>query len=292
MHIEDALTGPMQAPATAVLFRKVLCAFVLLNLTMLLPVAGSFWGPDALVEPLRQAGFSILRPWNLLASPALRGYWWLLVAALYLFAALGFVGKWVRLSLFMTWLLSVNLTYAALDITNGGYHLVNLLLFACFVMGRPSTKHEPETNGEVLANLAANLGFFGARFQIALVYAFAGMYKLFGADWVSGDAIYYILNVDAFSMPWLKALAEESGLLLKLITWGVMGYQLAFPVLIWFKKLRWPVLIAGTCMHLFIAFGMGLVDFGFAMIAAYVVFYPNAYAEKLLLRLGGKRTAG
>ena len=97
--------------------------------------------------------------------------------------------------------------------------------------------------------------------------------------------MYYILNVEAFRLPWMASMVAENGFMLQLATWVVLGYQLAFPVLVWFKKLRWPVLLMGTGMHLFIAFAMGLMDFGFAMLVAYVIFYPNSYARKLLLRL-------
>ena len=283
--IVERLTGPLLEPATAVLFRKALCLYVAVNIGIMLPVAEQLFGPDSYTLPLRDAGLLAMRGWNLLATPFIREYYWLFIAVLYVALALAFWGKWVRASLFVAWVLSVNLTLGALGITNGGYHLINLLLFAAFLIGKPQP-NAPSTKWQVIDRLAAQLGFLGARVQVALLYAVAGLYKLFGADWQAGEAMYYILNVEAFRLPWMADMVDENGLLLQLATWLAMSYQLAFPVLVWFRKLRWPVLLAGTLMHLFIAVGMGLMDFGFAMLVAYVVFYPNSYAEKLLLRLG------
>lgn len=286
----EQVCGAFQYRAAAAFYRKALCVFVAANTLMLLPVAHRFWGPDALTVPLREAGFVAFRGWNLLATPAIREFWWVFVALLFVALAFGFLGKWVRLSMAAAWLLHVNLTYAALDITNGGYHLTNLLLFACAVIGKPSGQ-EAESKSQLWANIAANLGWFGARFQLALLYASAGLYKLFGVHWLPGEAMYYILNVEAFMLPWQQQSIAENSWLLVFGTWGAMLYQLSFPVLIWFPKLRWPMLLLGTGMHLFIGVGMGLMDFAAAMIVAYTVFYPEAHARKLLGVFGRKHIA-
>jgi hypothetical protein len=54
----------------------------------------------------------------------------------------------------------------------------------------------------------------------------------------------------------------------------VLGYQLLFPVLVWIKKIKKMFLLLGILMHLYIAFVMGLVEFGSVMIISYIIFWP------------------
>jgi hypothetical protein len=73
--------------------------------------------------------------------------------------------------------------------------------------------------------------------------------------------------------------AEKLSWLFIALNYVVLAYQLLFPVLVWIKKIKKPFLILGILMHLYIAFVIGLVSFGFVMILPYIYFWPNSTAE-------------
>lgn len=118
-----------------------------------------------------------------------------------------------------------------------------------------------------------NLGVSAIKIQICLVYFISGLAKLLDVDWQSGNAISQIFMVQDFSLPWMYESLYKNTSALKLLNYFILGYQLLFPILIWFKKIKKPFLFVGILMHLYIALIMGLPTFGFIMIIAYSIFY-------------------
>jgi len=51
-----------------------------------------------------------------------------------------------------------------------------------------------------------------------------------------------------------------------------LAYQLAFPFLIWIKKIKKLLLAFGVLFHLVIGLGMGIWDFALIMMASYTAF--------------------
>jgi hypothetical protein len=61
----------------------------------------------------------------------------------------------------------------------------------------------------------------------------------------------------------------------------VLAYQILFPAVVWFKKIKKPFLILGILMHVYISLVMGLVLFGLIMIICYAIFWEKGATEKL-----------
>lgn len=99
--------------------------------------------------------------------------------------------------------------------------------------------------------------------NIALIYAISLPYK-FAQDpgWVTGDAFHWTVASDMWgpsSMPWITL--AFGGLLRKLITFGTVLVEGAFPLLVWFEKYRRWVLLPIACLHLGIAMMIPNVTF-------------------------------
>ncbi|QTE21836.1 HTTM domain-containing protein [Polaribacter cellanae] len=116
--------------------------------------------------------------------------------------------------------------------------------------------------------------------QICFIYFFAGLHKLQGEVWQNGTALYYILNSNDFSPTILNQFITSSLLVVKLLTWFTIFFQLTFPILVWIPKLRKPYIILGIILHLGIFFMMKIDNFSFVMISCYAIFFNNDFYTK------------
>ena len=182
----------------------------------------------------------------------------------------------------MVYILSMNLFFRGIELSNGGYHLVSLELFylvflALFSVGK--------SNWSWLRNTVANLAYWAIWIQICVVYATAGFYKLTGQLWESGDAMYYVLSIPEYSHPWIMERVNDLKGILMVGTWLVLAYQVLFPFLIWIRKVRPVLLLCGFLFHLGIVLAVGIMDFGIIMIFSYLIFLPDHLAKKWLQRV-------
>lgn len=106
--------------------------------------------------------------------------------------------------------------------------------------------------------------------QLAVLYFATFYWKTIGTKWMDGTALYYVLRLDAFRrfpMPIINSMW-----IVKSLTWGTLLIEFALGVLVWFKELRYPVLIAGLCLHLGIEYSMNIPMFEWIMMATFLTF--------------------
>lgn len=87
-----------------------------------------------------------------------------------------------------------------------------------------------------------------------------------------GTAIAQVLQIHHYSL--ISQSLVFRGVVLIVLNFFILFYQLVFPLLWFFKKMKKHFLFLGILIHLYIAFFMGLVDFGLIMILGYVYFWP------------------
>jgi Vitamin K-dependent gamma-carboxylase len=106
--------------------------------------------------------------------------------------------------------------------------------------------------------------------QTGVVYFSTFYWKSMGILWINGTAVYYALRLEdfhRFPIPPLHSL-----FVIKSLTWLTLLIEFALGVLIWFKELRYPVLLAGVCLHLGIEYAMNIPLFEWMIVATYVNF--------------------
>ena len=113
------------------------------------------------------------------------------------------------------------------------------------------------------------------RFQIAIIYGSSGLHKLAFPMWRDGSAVHWAINLNEFHrLPW--AIPETAAFVVALLTWSTLAFELAFPLLVIFKRIRPPVLIAGIGLHLGLWATMELGPFSQVMVASYIAFLEPA----------------
>jgi hypothetical protein len=111
--------------------------------------------------------------------------------------------------------------------------------------------------------------------QLALLYFSAFCWKLKGATWLQGTALFYVYHVDAlkrFPVPaWFFYPT-----VLKLASWSTLGLEFSLGVLIWVKRLRYPLLALGVLFHLCLEYSLNVPLFQWDVLSAYILFVDPA----------------
>lgn len=141
---------------------------------------------------------------------------------------------------------------------NGGSDRMGLLALWCLTLCRCL----PPGKGQEIA-----FGYLGA--QLILSYFISGWVKIVNPDWRNGTALRQVFAFSAYPVSEsLRGWAQRPGLL-RVMSWGVMGFELAFPLTL----LSQPSLIVGlgvaAVFHLANACLFGLNRFFWTWLATY-----------------------
>jgi hypothetical protein len=119
-----------------------------------------------------------------------------------------------------------------------------------------------------IPNLLHNAALVLLVFQICLVYFTGGFYKLAGASWREGVAVWYPLQVNVFStFPEISSWLVDWGPLVGAATLGTVLVQIWFP---WMLTRRWSRVVALVVIlmfHVAIGIFLGLLWFSLWMVA-------------------------
>lgn len=122
-------------------------------------------------------------------------------------------------------------------------------------------------------NLLHNTAVLAVGAQLCLAYVLSGLFKLQGAEWRDGSAVYYPLMLPQFR-PWpaLADVVAGSGWLVAAVTWGTLALQLTFPLLLLQRHLRAVGVAGALVLHAGIGVVLGLPFFSLFMMAGDCVF--------------------
>lgn len=129
-------------------------------------------------------------------------------------------------------------------------------------------------------------------FQLCIIYVTSALWKLRGATWHSGVAVYYPLRLEELALfPELNQLVWSITPLVLLGSWASVYLQLFFPLLLLNRWTRIFALIAITGMHAAIGILLSLPFFSAMMIFADMIFVRSVSwqaAEAWLRRQRGR----
>ena len=107
--------------------------------------------------------------------------------------------------------------------------------------------------------------------QLSLAYFVTFYFKTLGPGWLDGTALYYVYRLDEFRRFPAPAFLQDP-LMVRLATWGTLGLEFALGVLIWFRELRYPILLAGAALHLSLEYMLNIPLFQWIILSTYVTF--------------------
>ena len=137
----------------------------------------------------------------------------------------------------------------------------------------------------------ANLALRLIQVHMCVIYFFAGVSKLQGPSWWSGEAMWRAfanLEYQSLDMTWLA----WHPWLVNLMTHVSVLWEISFCVLIWKKLWRPLMLIGAVVLHVGIGACLGMWTFGLVMLIGCASFLPGELVHKLLASLPFQRTTG
>ena len=287
---QDLPTSPLE------LTRMGVGAAALLHYGLATPYLFTFWGDDGWMprkflldyssDPwIQSVFFYFTAPWQWIAFHAL---FLLCCAALMLGWRTSWV-KWIVLIGHISYCYRTSFFYYGVD-----QILAQLLIILCFApVGRAMSLDRVRAVRAVKrGNLEATLPRYtspwaGActrlmQIQMAVLFFYSGTAKT-GADWLGGDAIWYVFvdNETYYFNGFLLDVLSRQYWIVNLATYGTILIEIAFPFLIWQRSTRPYLLAAAIFLHLQFAFLMGLFYFSFVMIMGHMSFVRPEWLARL-----------
>lgn len=115
------------------------------------------------------------------------------------------------------------------------------------------------------------------RLQVAVMYLATAIWKSYGRDWASGDALYWVYSdarYQRFPTDWLVG-THGGQLLLAVGTWATLALEYALPaLLLWPRTRRWG-LVLGVALHLGILATLRIGLFTPVVLVAYLAFWED-----------------
>jgi len=108
--------------------------------------------------------------------------------------------------------------------------------------------------------------------QVSILYLASVRWKLSGTAWPEGTAVSYALRLKDMLIAPVPQWFIENPLLINIATWGALAVELSLGVLVWNRRLRPWVLLAGVGMHASIMLTMGVGFFTPAVFVLYLAF--------------------
>ena len=121
--------------------------------------------------------------------------------------------------------------------------------------------------------------------ELAILYIVSFWWKMKGGAWIEGTALYYVFHLDEFQrFPIPQFLLRPA--ILRVGSWLALATEFSLGVLIWFKKLRYPLLVIGVLFHLSLEYAINVPMFQWDVLSAYVLFIDPADLERFGKRIG------
>ena len=141
------------------------------------------------------------------------------------------------------------------------------------------------TSAPPLPSAGANLALRLINVHMCVIYLFAGLSKLQGEAWWTGEAMWQALanmEYQTADMTWLA----WHPWLLNLLTHVCVFWEVSFCMLIWRPRLR-PLMLAGAVvLHVGIGACLGMWTFALIMLVGCASFLPRSVVSDLLASLG------
>ena len=254
------------APRSMAPFELLRAAFGLLAALWalsLLSDATTFFGPGGVLQdsPSRLGGWSVLDVWHSDVAVVLLVVL-LLVAGLCLLADLA-----VRPAAAAAFIALVSLGERNPFVGNSGDGLLRALSF--YVLLGSFVRRD---RGWTLRLIQV---------QFSLIYLATVWAKLRGTDWPGGTAVAYAFRLEDLA----RFAAPDVGgslLLTHALSYGVLIVEASLGALVWVRRLRPWVLLAGVALHLGIEYRLRVGFFSWTILALYLVWLPPYVAERVL----------
>ncbi len=263
----------------------------------LLPDVSSFFTKDGIVPDQPKYGGLFGGAWGVLGIFPGKGAMIVLVVAMIVASLCLTLGLISQLAAAIVFLALMSFQRRNPFIVNSGDVLMRILAF--YLIFAPASA--ALSLGRFLRN-RSEFWTFPARspwalrllqIQFSIVYLIAVWTKVRGTTWNNGTAVSFALRIADIARLPVPSLITHSTLISNLFTFGTLALELSLAILVWNRKLRPWVLLAGLSLHLGIEYSIRVGFYGLAIMSMYLIWVPPERMEAVLFalrrRLSGSR---
>lgn len=256
--------------------RVAICCWLLKELAINWSSLDTLFGPSGFVVPknnfinrLPGGGFLFAK----------RHYIWFIAAYIFLIVA-NLLGIGRNIGALMLFIIMYMVQKMNVSNVNGGDILARMILFYLvfadsyryFVLFKQKWQDDER---QKLLNLLSNLAALSIMLQLCVAYFSAGVTKLIEPVWWQGEATYYAMSMERYiGTSFNKNLIQQKWIDYA-TNYGTLVFELLFPVLIWIRKFRKPLLYAGVLFHACIYIFLMIYGFEIVFVLTYGLFLPN-----------------
>lgn len=205
--------------------------------------------------------------------------------ALLLLAAIAMTVGWhSRLAALAVFVLLMSFEFRNAYIFNSGDALMRIeaLFLALAPSGAALSLDQHRTTGTFWsAQMRAPWTIRLLQIQLTLIYVATFQIRLNGGKWPDGTALSYALRLEDMLIlpipPWITTSTH----LMNIATWGTLFLELGIGILIWNKRFRPYVLVAGVVLHSMILVTVAVGFFTPAMFVLYLAFVDPETVRRL-----------
>lgn len=226
------------------------------------------------------------------SSPSVQ--WVCHVIALVVFALLT-IGWQSRVMSVLAFLFTVSYMHRGMGALFG-LDQINVLLSMYLMIGPCGAEYSLDrwlARQSAVPSVSANIAVRLIQVHLCVVYFFAGAGKLQGDTWWLGTAMWISLanyEYQTLDVTWIA----HAPWLINILSLFTVGWELTYSVFVWPRLTRPLVLLLAVPVHLGIAFCMGMITFGVAMLIANLAFVSPGITRAVMGRLtpGVKKVSG
>jgi len=271
-----------QPPLPVVLFRIFYGLLVLTDLVLLRPDWQTWFVPRGLITPETMRSIETGARIDVFAIVGQSAFWrdavfWILLASAFMLT----VGFRTRANSIVVWVLLASVHQRNLMITNSGDTILRatgfFLMFAPAGAAYSVDRWLRRRRGREGAEIPLHSPWAQRMIQIelSLVYLMTFWTKSQGQSWIDGTALHYVYHLDQFRRFPVPAFFLDP-FVVSIETWLTLAIEFSLGALIWFKELRYPVLLAGLILHLSLEYAMNVPLFQWIMMATLITFVEPA----------------
>ena len=176
----------------------------------------------------------------------------------------------------IAWLTGWMLYYSAYYVFDSGFLVVQTFSFLLIFQRADRSELASDINRVLTYALQA---------MLVLGYIASSAFKLSGEQWWDGTAFYYAMHLEYLTGHELSTSGWAQELWIsRCLSWCSLIYQLLFPIIVFWKRFTLPWLALGIVFHALTIVLFGLWGFAFAMMAAYCIFLPNDWSQRLTIK--------
>jgi hypothetical protein len=210
-----------------------------------------------------------------------------LMTVLFLAACCLTVGHWTRVASVLVFVALVSLERRNPFVFNSGDSLLRIIAFCMMfapagaALSLDRRRRRPDAFWEFPRRAPWALRLM--QIQLSVVYAASVWAKLRGEAWNDGTAVYYALRLDDLARFELPAALTGSELMANVLTYGALATEAAVAVLVWNRRWRLRVLLAGAALHLGIDLTLRVGFFSWTIFVLYLTFLSPAAVRVAVL---------